>query len=81
MQKEKVDGYYPCSICDWNSPSNVVIRDKNGKETAYCPIHRVNEEDDKQGEKVEKARDKFKDDFKKAFTNLDETTIEDITTE
>jgi hypothetical protein len=72
------NAYYPCSICGWNSPLNVVITDNNGKEVCYCPIHNTNEKDDKKAEDYEKRRDKFHDDFRKSFENLDTDSIEDI---
>lgn len=73
------NAYYPCDVCGWNSPLNVVIKDNNGAEKSFCPIHKTNDDDDKKGEILEKNREKFKDEFRKAFLNLDTEGIEDIT--
>lgn len=59
---------------------NVVRKDNNGIERAYCPIHDTNDQDDKKGAIAEKNRDLAQDDFRKAFENLDTASIEDITT-
>lgn len=75
---ENIDGYYPCSVCGWNSPLNKVMRNSNGVEVCRCPIHQVNWEDEEKGTILEKERDRFKDDFRNAFINLDTTNIEDI---
>lgn len=73
------NAYYPCNVCGWNSPLNTVRSDANGKETALCPIHLINENDDKEGEAYEKKREAFKDEIRKGLFNIDKTSIEDIT--
>ena len=74
-----VDKYYPCLICGWNSPKNKIL-EKNGETIAYCSIHYetyvVNEKNDT---KLVKRRDEEKQDFRKAFVDIDKTAIGDIT--
>jgi hypothetical protein len=74
------NAYYPCDVCQWNSPLNVVTEDNNGVRKSLCPIHKTNDDDDKKGKVEEKRRDEFKDDFRKAFIDIDKTAIEDIDT-
>lgn len=66
-----METYYPCDICGHNHPGNVVRKNKSGQTVAYCSRHNMLDIDEKQGVKDVKKKEKFLDEFRKAFVNVD----------
>jgi hypothetical protein len=73
IKRRNNNAYYPCSICGWNSPLNEVKTDSKGVSTAYCPIHKQNDEDDRQGAVAAKNRDKAHDWMQKVVFDVNKT--------